>query len=92
MLQIEKHELLEMRRVAAYIYKKAGRWKQSIALSKKDNLYKDAMETASQSGERELAEELLVYFIDQVTKSVLTANIIHFLAISYFIRFIIILG
>ncbi|PNX71476.1 clathrin heavy chain 1-like protein [Trifolium pratense] len=57
-----------MRRVAAYIYKKAGRWKQSIALSKKDNLYKDAMETASQSGERELAEELLVYFIDQGKK------------------------
>ncbi|PPR96846.1 hypothetical protein GOBAR_AA23821 [Gossypium barbadense] len=63
--KIEKHELLEMRRVAAYIYKKAGRWKQSIALSKKDNHYKDAMETASQSGERELAEELLVYFIEQ---------------------------
>lgn len=56
-----------MRRVAAYIYKKAGRWKQSIALSKKDNLYKDAMETASQSGDRELAEELLVYFIEQVS-------------------------
>lgn len=58
-----------MRRVAAYIYKKAGRWKQSIALSKKDNLYKDAMETASQSGDRELAEELLVYFIDQVPET-----------------------
>lgn len=65
--QIEKHELLEMRRVAAYIYKKAGRWKQSIALSKKDNLYKDAMETCSQSGDRELSEELLVYFIEQVS-------------------------
>ncbi|KAK4366722.1 hypothetical protein RND71_014602 [Anisodus tanguticus] len=64
----EKHELLEMRRVAASIYKKAGRWKQSIALSKKDNLYKDAMETASQSGDRELAEELLVYFIEQGKK------------------------
>ncbi|KAH8496867.1 hypothetical protein H0E87_019559 [Populus deltoides] len=66
--KIEKHELLEMRRVAAYIYKKAGRWKQSIALSKKDNLYKDAMETASQSGDRELAEELLVYFNEQGKK------------------------
>ena len=66
--QIEKHELLEMRRVAAYIYKKAGRWKQSIALSKKDNLYKDAMETVSQSGDRELAEELLVYFIEKVPR------------------------
>ncbi|CAN1325758.1 Clathrin heavy chain 1 [Linum perenne] len=66
--KIEKHELLEMRRVAAYIYKKAGRWKQSIALSKKDNLFKDAMETASQSGDRELAEELLVYFIEKGKK------------------------
>jgi clathrin heavy chain len=65
--QIEKHELLEMRRVAAYIYKKAGRWKQSVALSKKDNLYKDAMETCSQSGDRELAEELLTFFVDKVT-------------------------
>ncbi|GJX06109.1 clathrin heavy chain 1 [Tanacetum coccineum] len=66
--KIEKHELLEMRRVAAYIYKKAGRWKQSIALTKKDKVYKDAMETASQSGDRELAEELLVYFIEQGKK------------------------
>lgn len=64
--QLEKHELLEMRRVAAYIYKKAGRWKQSIALSKKDKHYKDAMETCSQSGDHELSEELLVYFIEQV--------------------------
>jgi len=65
-MQIEKHELLEMRRVAAYIYKKAGRWKQSIALSKKDNLYKDCMETCSQSGDRELSEDLLIYFIEKV--------------------------
>lgn len=55
-----------MRRVAAEIYKKAGRWKQSIALSKKDNLYKDAMQTCLQSGDRELSEDLLVYFIEQV--------------------------
>ncbi|KAF5796690.1 putative tetratricopeptide-like helical domain superfamily [Helianthus annuus] len=46
--KIEKHELHEMRRVATYIYKKVGRWKQSIALFKKDRVYKDAMETASQ--------------------------------------------
>uniref|UniRef100_A0A0E0R335 Clathrin heavy chain linker core motif domain-containing protein n=1 Tax=Oryza rufipogon TaxID=4529 RepID=A0A0E0R335_ORYRU len=63
--KLEKHELLEMRRIAAYIYKKAGRWKQSIALSKKDNMYKDCMETCSQSGDRELSEDLLVYFIEQ---------------------------
>lgn len=74
--QIEKHELLEMRRVSAYIYKKAGRWKQSIALSKKDKLYKDCMETASQSGDRELAEELLVYFVEQVIKTLTMQSII----------------
>ncbi|KAK8943062.1 Clathrin heavy chain 1 [Platanthera zijinensis] len=54
-----------MRRIAAYIYKKAGKWKQSIALSKKDKLYKDSLETWSQSGDREVSEELLVYFIEQ---------------------------
>ncbi|CAO2817070.1 unnamed protein product [Amaranthus hypochondriacus] len=71
--KIEKHELLEMRRVAAYIYKKAGRWKQSIALSKKDKHYRDAMETCSQSGERELAEELLVYFVQEGKKECFAA-------------------
>lgn len=70
-----------MRRVAAYIYKKAGRWKQSIALSKKDNLYKDAMETCSQSGERELSEELLVYFIEQVRVLLLLLYYYYFIII-----------
>lgn len=88
LLQIEKHELLEMRRVAAYIYKKAGRWKQSIALSKKDKVYKDAMETASQSGDRELAEELLVYFIDQVE----TSHEICFLPLCMEIIFVVFSG
>ena len=58
--QLEKHELLELRWIADYIYKKSGRWKQYIALSKKDNMYKDCMETCSQSGDRELSEDLLV--------------------------------
>lgn len=64
--QIETHELLEMRRIAAYIYKKAGRWQQSVALSKKDKLYQDAMETTSQSGDSEFAEELLNFFVKEV--------------------------
>lgn len=65
-MQLEKHELLEMRRISSYIYKKAQRWRQSVALSKKDKLYKDAMETVSQSGDRTLAEELLVFFVEEV--------------------------
>ncbi|CAI7842984.1 unnamed protein product, partial [Closterium sp. NIES-53] len=65
--RIEKHELLEFRRIAAFIYKMSGRWRASLALSKADKLYKDAMETASQSGDRELAEELLNYFLEEVS-------------------------
>lgn len=44
-----------------------------MALSKKDNLYKDAMETCSQSGDRELAEELLTFFVDKVSTDFLSA-------------------
>ncbi|KAL7107602.1 hypothetical protein ACP275_06G065400 [Erythranthe tilingii] len=76
--KIEKHELRRMRSVAAYIYKKIGRWKQSIALSKKDNFDKDAMETASESGSRELAEELLGYFAIQEGKEEYFASCLYF--------------
>merc|ERR1712151_1217367 len=44
--KLEKHELMEMRRIAALVYKKNKRYKQSIELSKVDKMYKDAMETA----------------------------------------------
>lgn len=33
-------------------------------LAKRDKLYRDAMETASQSGMREIVEDLLKYFVD----------------------------
>ncbi|KAG2218281.1 hypothetical protein INT45_002403 [Circinella minor] len=62
--RLEKHELLEFRRIAAHLYKKNRRWRQSIALSKQDRLFKDAMDTAAESKDREVAEELLAYFIE----------------------------
>lgn len=62
--RLEKHELLEFRRLAAHLYKKNGRWEESISLSKQDKLYKDAMVTASVSASTEIAEELLSYFVD----------------------------
>ncbi|KAI9031707.1 hypothetical protein CLU79DRAFT_729726 [Phycomyces nitens] len=61
---LEKHELLEFRRIAAHIYKKNRRWRQSIDLSKQDRLFKDAMATAAESKDREVALELIQYFID----------------------------
>ncbi|ORY97188.1 hypothetical protein BCR43DRAFT_489386 [Syncephalastrum racemosum] len=62
--RLEKHELLEFRRIAAHLYKKNKRWRQSITLSKTDRLFKDAIETAAESQDAEVAEELLQYFIE----------------------------
>lgn len=53
--------LVFFRQIAANIYRKHKRWNQSIALSKQDKLYKDAIETAAVSGRQEVVEELLRY-------------------------------
>ncbi len=63
--QLEKHDLIEFRRIAAYLYKGNKRWKQSVELCKKDNLFKDAMEYAAESKNAEVAEELLAYFLEK---------------------------
>ncbi|CAJ0967452.1 unnamed protein product [Ranitomeya imitator] len=61
--RLEKHELIEFRRIAAYLFKGNNRWKQSVELCKKDRLYKDAMQYSSESKDTELAEELLQWFL-----------------------------
>ena len=38
--RLEKHELIEFRRIAAYLYKGNNRWQQSVELCKRDKLYK----------------------------------------------------
>merc|ERR1712113_652334 len=72
-LKLEKHELLEMRRISALVYKKNKRYKQSIELSKLDKAYRDAMETARDSGLPELAEALLRFFVDEDKKECFAA-------------------
>ncbi|WFD08329.1 Clathrin heavy chain [Malassezia vespertilionis] len=61
--RLERHELLEFRRLAAHLYRKNGRFEDSISLSKADGLFRDAMETAAHSGEAPVAEDLLSYFV-----------------------------
>lgn len=61
--RLEKHDLLEFRRLAAHLYKKNGRWEDSISLSKRDKIYKDAIETAAASSSTPIAEDLLTYFV-----------------------------
>jgi len=64
--KIEKHELLEFRRIAAYIYKRNKNWNQSVALSKIDKMFKDAIDTAAESQDADIAEDLLRYFVETV--------------------------
>ncbi|CAF2828360.1 unnamed protein product [Rotaria sp. Silwood2] len=63
--RLEKHELIEFRRIAAYLYRGNNRWKQAVELCKKDRLYKDSMTYASDSRQIEIAEELISWFLDE---------------------------
>ncbi|KAG9509753.1 Clathrin heavy chain 1, partial [Fragariocoptes setiger] len=62
--KLEKYELIEFRRIAAYLYKSNNRWKQAVELCKKDGLYKDAMDYVTESRMPELAEELVRWFLE----------------------------
>ncbi|KAF8931855.1 hypothetical protein BGZ58_007377 [Dissophora ornata] len=71
--RLESHELLEFRRIAAHLFKRNKKWKQSMTLSKQDRLYKDAMETAAESRDTAVAEELLQYFVESGNKECFAA-------------------
>lgn len=73
--RLEKHELTEFRRIAAFIYKRNLRWKKAVELAKQDKLYKDAMETVAQSEDKDLAEELLKFFVEQQEKECFAAQL-----------------
>ncbi|RDL36686.1 Clathrin heavy chain [Venustampulla echinocandica] len=62
--RLEHHDLVFFRQIAANIYRKNKRWEKSIALSKQDKLFKDAIETAAMSGKSDVVDELLRYFVD----------------------------
>jgi len=62
---LQKHELLEFRRIAAQLYRRNQRWTTSMELSKQDTLWQDAMDSAAASGNVDLAEELLRFFVSR---------------------------
>ena len=64
-VRLQKHELLEFRRIAALLYKKSERFEQSIDLSKKDEFWQDAIDTATSSKDPALCESLLRFFVAQ---------------------------
>jgi clathrin heavy chain len=62
---LERHECLEFRRIASYLYRRASRWTEAIDLSKIDKLYGDCIETASQSRSPDVVEPLLRWFVSE---------------------------
>jgi len=63
--ELENHELLEFRRISAYLYRRNNRWSTAIELCKKDKLYTDAIEFASESHNYEVVQQLMTFFIEQ---------------------------
>merc|ERR1719482_77094 len=45
------------------LYKKGQKWSQSVALSKQDKVWDEAIATTSESGDAALAEDLLNFFV-----------------------------
>ncbi|KAG8521949.1 Clathrin heavy chain 2, partial [Galemys pyrenaicus] len=73
--RLEKHQLIEFRRIAAYLYKGNKRWAQSVELCKKDHLYK-AMQHAAESQDAELAGELLRWFLKEGKRECFAASLV----------------
>jgi len=71
--RLENHELLEFRRISAHLYKRNKKWRQSMTLSKQDRLYKDAMDTAAESRDGTVVEELMQYFVESGNKECFAA-------------------
>lgn len=71
--KLEMHELLEFRRIAALLYRKNKRYQQSIEISKKDELYKDAMETVAEAKDPVLAEDLMRFLMEMQDKELFAA-------------------
>lgn len=75
--RLEKHELLEFRRIAASLYKAKSKWSQAIELFKHDKQYQDAMIAAAESKDRKIAEDLLQYFVAQKNPEAFAAALYH---------------
>ena len=71
--KLEKHELKEMRRLAAVLYAKNKKFKQSVELSKSDASFHDAIQAARDSQSSEFSENLLRFFVESGNKECFAA-------------------
>jgi len=73
--KLATHELLEFRRISAYVYRCNKKWNQSIDLSKNDKMWKDCIDTANESEDAETIENLLRFFCDASEKECFCAGV-----------------
>lgn len=71
--ELESHELLDCRRISALLYRKNKKYKKSIDVSKKDELFQDAMETVAESKDPALAEDLMRFIMEMEDKELFAA-------------------
>ncbi|KAH7823081.1 Clathrin heavy chainC [Monocercomonoides exilis] len=64
--RLEAHPLLRMRRLATWLYTKNKRFAHAVELAKKDQMYQDAMVATAESGDKDVAEELLRFFAMEI--------------------------
>ena len=70
--QIEGSNHPEFRRISSLIYRKNKKFKESIELSINDHHYRDAIETAQESKNTEIVEQLLFFFAEHGNKEFFT--------------------
>jgi len=63
-IKLKKNDLVEFKKIAAYLFEKNNRFQESIDICKDYKLYKQAIETAAESGSNDVANHLLEYFIE----------------------------
>lgn len=73
--KLATHELLEFRRISAYVYRCNKKWSQSIELSKNDRMWKDCIDTANESEDPEIIEGLLRFFCETSEKECFCATL-----------------
>lgn len=73
--KLASHELLEFRRISAYVYRCNKKWSQSIELSKNDRMWKDSIDTANESGDPDIVEGLLRFFCETSEKECFSATL-----------------
>jgi clathrin heavy chain len=72
---LESNSLLEFRRIASFLYKRLGNFAHSMDISKKDKMYKDAIQTAADSKKADIAEALLNFFVQEKQKECFAATL-----------------